>query len=145
MRIPWRFYDPEEDISYFMEVNPNEDTGSNALQKAQNYSRATSIYEDYSGNLRINDTVISERPDEQEKFSYTGLIYTKRQYDDLTEWFSKPYPWELRDDLKREFLIYVEVFNTERIRSQNFRWKHSYTVSGLVLQELESEAWPGPL
>lgn len=136
MRTPWRFHDPRTSENYFLPVNPNEDQGGHGINKVTKYEAAASTYQDELGEIRVNDVVMAGAPDDVVPFSYSGFIYTKDQYDGLVNWFAKDYPWEIRDDLGREFLIYVDKFSKERVRSRQYRWKHSYQFSGIVLQEL---------
>lgn len=138
MRTPWRFTDPVSSETYFMETNPKEDGGSHAIENQTLYEVSASTYKTTAATpvLVIDATVAPGIGKATETFSYTGTVYTEEQYVTLMEWFSKDHSWLLRDDLFREFLIYVESFTTERVRSANFPWKHTYTVSGLVLEEV---------
>lgn len=136
MRIAWRFYDPVTTDEHFLEVNPKEDSGSHAVVKATRYEVAASTYKTAGNDLRVGDTVAQDAPRDQEAFSYTGNIYTKEQFDTLSEWFNKNYAFQIRDDLGREFLCYVDKFTVERVRSRQHRWKHSYSVSGIILEEV---------
>ena len=135
-RIPWRFTDLKTSEVYFLPVNPDSDAGSNGIRKGTHIEALASTYISPSNSLIVNASVILDAPDQEELFSYTGTLYTKEEYDKFIEWSSKNYPWELRDDLGREFLIYVTEFVPERKRSAKFRWKHTYTFSGLVIREL---------
>ena len=135
-RKAWSFYDSIEDETYIFPVNPNSDDGSNAIIKTIDYSASVSNYVDTSGIVHIGSNVNFAKPNEQMKFAYSGLIYTKEQYKDMERWSSLPYPIEMTDDLSRTFLIYIETFSTERVRSRNFPWKHSYKIAGLVLAEV---------
>ena len=136
-RIPWRFYDPIEDETWFLPINPKEDQGSNAISKTNKYEISTSNYTDNSNELRVGDVVIMAGPDEQEKLSYSGDILTKEQYDLFNYWFSKEDPWHLRDDLGREWSIIIESYDTPRVRSGKFRYRHRYTFTAIVLERLE--------
>lgn len=136
MRIPWRFRDTVLSESYFLPVNPTADSGSFALKKNTRYQVSASNYVDTTNVLRIGDTVAQDAPSEQERFSYTGSLYTKEQIEAFEYWFNKNYPWYMRDDLMREHLIYPEQLTLERARSHQYRWKHTYTFTGLVLMEV---------
>lgn len=138
VRIPWRFRDAVLSEVYFLPVNPTADSGSHGIKKNVKYQVAASNYVDDSNILRIGDTVAMDGASEQPTFSYTGSLYTKDQLDQFNYWFDKNYPWYMRDDLHREFLIYPETFDVTRVRSQQYRWKHSYTFTGVVLKEVSS-------
>jgi hypothetical protein len=136
IRTPWRFYDPRTTEEVFLSINPEADSGSHAIVKNTKYEVAVSNYIDDTNTRRAGDTVVQDAASEQETMNYTGKVYTKPQYDVLVEWFGKNYAWNLRDDLGREFLIYVITFKTDRMRSATYRWKHSYTMNAIVLEEI---------
>lgn len=135
-RIAWRFRDLITSDVYHLPVNPLTDSGSNGISKQTKYESAISTYMSSLNQLRIDDVVIQDSPSEIERFSYAGTLYTKEEYDAFTEWFSKTYEWELRDDLGREFLVVAEEFTPSRARSAKFPWKHTYTFSGVIIREL---------
>lgn len=135
-RKAWTFYDSIEDETYIFPVNPNADEGSNAISKTIGYAASVANYVDISGIAHIGSNVIFASPDEQMKFAYSGLIYSKEQYRDMERWSSLPYAIEMTDDLSRTFSIYIETFSTSRVRSRNFPWKHSYKIAGLILAEV---------
>ena len=135
-RVAWKLSDPVTFDEYFLPVNPLTDNGSHGVQKVTKYAEALSTYVDSNTILRINDTVIQDSPDELPVASYAGTIYTKDQLDKFKEWFSKDYPIQYRDDLGREYLVLVVKFSKERVRSAKFRFKHSYSLDMLVLEEL---------
>lgn len=135
-RIPWRFRDPQSGETYHLPVNPLTDGGSHGVSKQTKYESAISTYRSVSNYDRADDMVIQDSPNEVERFSYSGTLYTKDEYDKFAYWFQKTHPWELRDDLGREFLVYPEAFTPSRQRSAKFRWKHTYDITGLVLREL---------
>ena len=134
-RHGWRFTDPVTDEVYLMEVNPKEDTGSHAIERQTKYEAAASTYKS-NGSFKVDRTVAAGAGTDMQTFSYSGIIYTQEQFLALSTWFNKDYSWRLRDDLGREFLIYVDKFTVERVRSQKFRWKHSYQFSGIILEEI---------
>lgn len=136
MRKAWRFRDLVTSEDYYLPVNPLTDNGSQAISKQTKYEAHASTYVSSLNQLRIDDVVIQDSPSEIERFSYEGTLYTQDQYEALLYWASKPYEWELRDDLGREFLIVVEEFTPRRSRSVHFPWKHTYTFAGVIIREL---------
>lgn len=136
-RIAWKFTDDVLATEWFLPVNPNADAGSHGITKSNSYSGSVSNYVDNSNTLRVGDTVAHDAPNDIERFSYKGTVYKKDQLDNFRLWCRKDYPWKLRDDLGRVFLIYVEDFSTDRVRSVKFPWKHNYSFSGIVLEEIE--------
>mgnify|MGYP006266608425 CR=1 FL=1 len=136
MRNAWKFTDPVTNDIYYMEINPKEDSGSNVIQKNTKYQASVSTYRDIFNNIRVDAVVAAGFGKSVENFSYSGVIYTKDQFDTLTEWFTKDYAWQIRDDLGREFLIYVDKFSTDRVRSVKHQWKHTYNFSGIIIEEI---------
>lgn len=135
-RIPWRFRDLETSETYFLPVNPLTDSGSFGVQKQTKYEAAVATYRTPGNDLRVDNIVIQDSPDDIKKFSFEGTLYSKEEYEAFVTWARKSYPWELRDDLGREFLVMVEEFAPVRSRSAKFRWKHTYSLSGVVFREL---------
>ena len=135
-RIPWRFADPVTSDVYYLPVNPLDDNCSGVISKQTKYEVPVSTYVSKYGDLKVDDVVAQDAPSEIRRFSYKGTLYTRGEYMAFMEWFSKPYEWELRDDLGREFLVFAESFEPERQRSAKFVWKHSYVIAGIIIREL---------
>jgi hypothetical protein len=131
----WKLYDPEEDQYFSFEYNPSKDDGSFALNKSTAYQVNAGSYRDNSNRDNIAN-IIFESHKEVKKFSFSGNIYNKDEFDRLELWFSKKYDLILTDDLNRNFRIYVSSFSPSRIRSRQFPYKHSYTVKGIVHEEI---------
>lgn len=134
-RSAWRFVDPETTEEYVWPVNPNNDSGSNAMSKQFAYTAVSASRSNSLGEHSIG-TVIHQSNVNQSTFSYDGIIYTVDQYAAFEEWAQKEYPVELYDDLGRGYLVYITKFAPSRIRSTKTPFKHSYTISGIILGEL---------
>lgn len=130
-RIPWKFTDTETAEVYYLPVNPNSDGGSFNLAKNQNYSITAG---DTQGSR--SKTLVFASGVELGSFSYSGNLYSSEQLLAFEDWFSRDYPFEIEDDLGRKILAMVELFEIKRARSRHHIWKHTYTFSGSILEEL---------
>ena len=134
-RTPWRFVDPVTTTEYVWPVNPNNDSGSNTRSKQFAYTAVAGSRRNNLGQHTV-DTLIHQSNVNQSSFSYDGIIYDTAHYGALESWANKEYPVELWDDLNRGYLVYITKFSPARIRSTKTPFKHSYTISGIILGEL---------
>jgi hypothetical protein len=134
-RTAWRFVDPETLDEYIWPVNPNNDSGSNSRNKSVDYASNAAFYQNSQGQHTLAN-VINVSAVEQQPFSYDGFVYNVDQYNALVEWSNKKYPVELYDDLGRGSLVYIKNFTLQRVRSRQNPFKHSYTISGIILGEI---------
>ena len=130
-RIPWVFTDPVTSDVYVLPVNPNSDGGSFGVEKTIAYSAVAGCSQFSNRNILIYTTGIG-----MGSFSYSGNLYTAEHLLAFEDWFSRDYPFEIEDDLGRRILAVVESFDLKRARTRHHLWKHSYTFSGSVLEEL---------
>ncbi len=134
-RTAWRFVDPITTAEYVWPVNPNNDSGSNTRTKQFAYTVVAGSRKKNLGQHTV-DTLIHQSNINQMPFSYDGIIYDVDHYSALENWSAKEYPVELWDDLGRGYLVYISRFIPSRIRSTKTPFKHSYTISGIILGEL---------
>lgn len=135
MRVAWTFTDPVTTEVYRWEVNPREDAGSHSINRTVGYATQAGMRRGTGGDDRM-DTILFESNVQQETFSYTGYVYTAQHYAIMVDWCSRDYPLQLTDDLGRSWLVMVTQFTPSRVRSRQSRYKHAYTFSGIVLEEL---------
>lgn len=135
-RKAWSVYDPVLDETVYLEVNPSEDSGSHGINKSIIYAAPISTFVSSSGHLKVDAMLIAEGPAERESFQYNGTVYTEAQFNMMRALSNKGYPVEMTDDLGRTFLVYITAFEPKRERSVKFKWKHTYTLAGLVIEEL---------
>lgn len=131
-RSAWVLFDPVSFESYVLPTNPSEDSGSFAVGKPVVYSAVAASYQSLAGDDSVG-TLVFGGPTEQQKFSFTGNVYTVTEYDALVGWVGRGHPVELTDDLGRTYSVYSESFETSRVRSRRFPFKFSYTWNGIVL------------
>lgn len=134
LRIPWRLYDPVLATEYFIPVNPNKDSGSFSIKPNLTYSVMAGISD--PANDAESAAVIYAPGFEVEPFSYSGNVYTEQDLLDLETWLTKDYPIQIRDDLDRNMLVIIEGYDIERVRTRHHRWKHAYSFTGFVLEEV---------
>lgn len=134
-RTPWQLYDPVTTEEYNWPVNPNEDTGSHNVTRQTGYEVYAGMRQTASGDDRI-DSIVFVTGDGPSQFSYSGYVYTQEQLEALEDWANRDYDVILTDDLGRQFSIIIDNFELKRTRFRNKPYKHSYTLSGFVLEEL---------
>lgn len=134
-RIPWSWYDPVEDETYYMPVNPYQDNGSNNIVRTTSYEVNAATYQDQSGVDRIGNLVYHSS-DDVPKQSYTGRLYTQDEVEDFTAVVEKNNALTLTDDLDRSYSVLIESFTLNRVRARNRPYKHEYSLTFIVLEEL---------
>lgn len=134
-RIPWYFHDPVLDETYAWPVNPSEDNGSNTISKASKFQVQAGMHRNSAGIDDIS-TIMMQGGKDLESFSYSGNIYNQQQLEAFEYWCEKDYAVELTDDLGRTWSVLIESFSTQRVRSNQNPYKHSYQMTGIILEEL---------
>lgn len=124
VRIGWVLRDltsatPEE---YNWQVNPN--SFSLPYQKTISYSASAAP---------DGQALIYEGRDEVQRIQFGGVVLTQEQYEDLVYWFNKRTQLELEDDLGRTMSVYITSFQTTRVRSHQYPWRHTYNGEMLIL------------
>lgn len=124
--VRWTFYDPTVPVTYTFEINP--DTGGSP---------------GYAKTLTSQSTVapggkalVFEGADEVPSFEFSGTILTEAHFNAFTEWFDKRRQIQVTDDLGRQHWIYIATFKPVRERAVHHPWKHSYTITAVILD------WP---
>lgn len=126
MVVKWTFYDPVIPETYVFAVNPSEG-GTPTYQK-------TIQFQNTSGP--DGKVLIFEGRDEPKTLQFTGTILEESQYVALLGWFEKRRQILVTDDLGRQTWVYIRSFEATRQRAIHYPWKHTYTVSAVVLD------WP---
>lgn len=122
----WLFYDPVEDETYTFEINPN-DGGSPQFAKK---------ITDQSTVAPGGKTLLFEGADEVQTLEFSGVILEQTQYDAFRLWWAKRRQIKVTDDLEREYWVYIKTFAPKRERAIHHPWKHSYSVTAVILD------WP---
>lgn len=135
-RTGWVFYDIIEDETYIMPVNPYQDNGSHNIERDTKYEVNAGMYRDSSDNDRMS-TIVAFQSNGVPRFSYAGRVYDQDQLEALEAWSSKDYPINMTDDLGRSYSVLIDKFTLDsRVRSAGSPYKHEYTLSGIILEEL---------
>lgn len=124
--VRWEFEDPQTLDTYTFEVNPREGgtpryTRSFDTQKAVAPDGQAILFE---GRRSLSTSSIS------------GVILTETEFLAMLEWFNKPYPVLLTDDLGRQFEIAITAFSPTRRRAYGRPWKHDYSIDYTILTEI---------
>lgn len=123
-RIGWIFYDPVNDITEIMEVNPN--SGASPDYRKNLTKKGTSAPD--------GPTLVFEGNPGAVQFPFSGVILTEAQYNFLFNAWDKRYPIEITDDLGRVWRIYLETFSPKRKIAHDHPWRHDYTCDGVLVQ-----------
>ena len=134
MRTAWELYDPVTLETYVWPVNPHTDNGSHAITKRTGYEVVAGLRQS-GGDDRI-DSIVFGNGFELEKFAYEGKTYSLAERETLEDWATRDYDVILKDDLGREYSVLIESIVFSRLRSVKNRFKQSYTLSGIILEEL---------
>jgi hypothetical protein len=138
LRTPWSLYDPIEDETYYLTVNPYEDAGSNEVNRSSNFESASGFYRDSLGNDTVGTIVFLNQP-AMETFAYTGRTYREEDHAALETWAAKDYPVHLSDDLGRTWLVCIESFSPRRLpTTRKYPYKHEYSLTGFIIEEIDN-------
>ena len=119
----WSLDDPVTYEYYDFEINPSSG-GTPTLSKSIVYQNTAASN---------NKTLVMKRAAEPPSVSVQGAITTQSQLDSLASWTRKRYPINLRDDLGRQYLIYVESFDVRRETSSDTPYSHTYTLTYFIV------------
>ena len=125
-RIAFELYDPLNDYTYSMEVNPNS---SNSLGSKSNYNYM-------APTASIDGPIISQGMHEVRKLELSGSFLSENQYNQMLLFSARDYPWHLTDDLGREFRVICESFDPKRMKNQVYPWYHEYSWTLIVIETL---------
>lgn len=124
--VRWTFTDAVTFDSYVFELNPN-DGGTPALKK--NFTYASSLAPE-------GTALVFEGAREIPTETVTGIIRSKEALDAFKTWFHKSSPIIMEDDLGRQFTIMITEFVPKRKRASSAPWKHDYTLTYLIFEEV---------
>lgn len=123
MVVKWRFDDPSTGDAYVFEINPNDD-GLPGYQKSFTYQNTTAP----DGKV-----LMMQGRSEPRKGAFSGVTLSEAQHLAFVEWFNKANQIEVTDDLGRTFSIVIESYEPKRLRSINHPWRHSYSISYVIV------------
>ena len=119
--MKWQAIDLIDFSVYTFQVNPNKMTPVHGRKSV------TSVPGD-NGPL-----LVSTQAGMQE-FSFSGVLYTKEQYDDLAELVERRHPYAMIDHLGRGFDVILNRFEPEdRPPRPSSTWRYRYTVTGMLI------------
>jgi len=124
--VRWKFDDLTTLATYTFEINPASG-GSPSFEK-------NLVYEN---TLAPNGhALIYEGQDPVRELTWEGVILTQTHYQTYVDWWDKRHQIKLTDDLGRQYVIYIKSFQPKRERAVHYPWKHSYTVTAVILDWL---------
>lgn len=112
----WKLVDTETDEQWVMPLNPNK-------MDPPPMGRTISFHP--NGSMRT--------PDNAAAWSFSGVMLTKAQYDDLVAWVRRDSIVAVHDHLGRVFHVVFESLSVQDKRSRN-AWRAGYTVRTLMLR-----------
>lgn len=121
--VRWVFEDPVTLETYNFAVNPSQG-GTPGLKKTINYANTS------APNGKV---VVFEGRDEVQRLEFSGTILEEAEYNAFMTWADKRYQIVMTDDLGRSFSLIIESFEAQRQRAIHYPWKHSYSVSALIV------------
>ena len=129
-RVGFTLYDPIEDETFPLPVNPYQDGGT---------TRSRSVSSSYSGGYQTNaldyhiGTIAYDESENLQNLSYTGRVYTAEEYNNLIYWFRKPNVITLTNHLNQTFNVMFQNFSLTRVRSRQHPYKHEYQLQLIVV------------
>lgn len=126
----WQFSDPRTSEVATFRLNP-QSGGSPTYEKT--FGKEVSVTATSFVDANVGTSIIIENGDQPLTFEFDGIILEQEDYEMFVTWFEKSYPFYLLDDLGRSFLIYVKSFQSTRVWSGIYFWRHSYNFSAVIL------------
>lgn len=109
--------------SYTFEINPNEG-GSPEISKQ--YSNSVNVGPRHVG-------IVQEGQFTQATLTFSGVILTQGQYENLELWFNRRIVLDLVDDLGRTFRGSFSKFAPKRSRRNSHPYYHTYEAEFLTI------------
>lgn len=125
-RVAFRLRDPSNNYIYNMEINPLE-SNSPGVQANLNYMKPTASF---------SGPIIAQGLDEVQKLEFSGTILAENQFNNMLLFSALDYPWEVRDDLGRQWEVMCESFQPKRVKSLTYPWRHEYSWTLIVVRVL---------
>lgn len=119
----WTFYDPIDEVTITLPVNPKE--GGTPPRKKNFVRRGTTAPE--------GRTILFQGLDDPKSWKVSGTLFTQEHLELLDEWYEKNHQIRVTDDLGRSIWIVIEEFTADRRWSYNHPWRHDYTLTAVVL------------
>lgn len=119
----WEFYDPIDDETWVVPLNPHD--SDSPPRKKNITSEATSASD--------GQVILFEGADPVPRIAIAGKIHDEATLDEWNRWFDKRHQIQLTDDIGRVMWIYFEEFTPKRVRSSIYPWKHTYDARFIIL------------
>lgn len=119
----WEFYDPIDDETWVLPMNPHE---SDSPPRKKRITEEVTTSPD-------GQVVLFEGHDQVQRVGWAGKTHDKDTFDEWNRWFEKRHQIRLTDDLDRVMWIYIEEFTPKRVRSAIYPWKHTFDARVIIL------------
>ena len=123
MMAKWEFFDHVTNVNVPLEINPS-DVDMGGVQRTISETSASSP---------TGKRILFEGRRQPQKMVFTGVTFTKAQYEFFEDWANKNYQIRMTDDLGRQYWIYITRFAPTRRRAFNQPWLTDYTMEATVL------------
>jgi hypothetical protein len=123
VRTPWVLTDLTNNDTYSWDINPRQIS----MPRRKTFT--------YQNTAAPGGRVLAfEGRDEPRKFTFSGIVLSQSQKEEMDAWFNKRHQMQLTDDLGETYTIYITSFNWSREgRTIQHQWRHSYEGEMLVL------------
>lgn len=123
--VRWQFYDPVEDETWTMPINPDSMTSPLRV-------RARSALHAHGGEL-----VVSDGDPGAHAWDFGGVIRTKAHHDALIDWATRDRAIDVTDHLERTFRVVVTACEiADRRPTPRTQWRLRYVMRTLILEAL---------
>lgn len=121
MRVAWTFEDVHASEVYELEINPQEHT-------LPAWGRILT-----SQPNAVGSGILFQGRDVVETMTLSGTLLTEEQYNAFRDWDAKKKQIKITDDLGRVFWAYLTGFSPNRVKSNQYPWRHTFTVQAVGL------------
>lgn len=121
----WTLYDPVSAFTYTFQINPNSEVLSAAKTLTYEATAAPS-----------QSLLLYEGSDQPSTLTLTGTLLSQDQYGAMLEFYGMRNQVLLTDDLNRLRWVYFSAFNPTRVRSAQYPYKMTFSISLYVLSEV---------
>lgn len=121
--VRWTFYDPVDDVTYELDLNPH--TGGDPQYRKSLTHESTAA----PGGLQL----LFEGADEPQQLSWDGAIVEAGHHAALRTWWDKRRQILLTNDLGEQFWIYIKSYEPKRKRSALNPYRRDYSMTAVIL------------
>lgn len=121
IRVPWIFQEADGVDVYEFAINP--------LNATMPSPRKTITKE----KTTIGRPIIFQGRDIPPTMSFSGTILTEAHLNEMRRWTLKENQVSIRDDLQRQYWVYITNFSPTRNYHATYPWRHEFQCEATVL------------